>query len=420
MFAGSLSSMIGGGKKKRKNPAGSQGSTADVSPDSSSDPSYHDDADESSAPSSSQVSEGTAAKISSLYKAISVLKTLSKEKRASEMRKEKEQQRKKRKIEAAEAKVAAEKAEAERVAEEQRAEAERLEAEKKAKEEADLALKKAKEEAEMLEKKAKEDAEAAQRAAELAKQFVLHADTSAVNTSVFDDEPLRFTTHRNQLLPYPQKAHLDDHIPRSENGEIFNGNFVAIDKVLRARFPEDIESVVKKFSKRHKDDATGVITYTTTRTDVLRKRQAVLDTIDNELDSATTEGAKEFWTKARKMLEDKLYFIFGKNVDERPSLISVFEDDKQEEPFTKVFAFYERGGVVKGKKDEAVPIIAHAGELVVPKDVVPAVLKSHSWRDHVRNIAAERKISYKEAMKVAAGTYVKKKKVSFKADGEVE
>lgn len=417
MFAGDLSSMIRGGKKKASS---SQGSTADVVPDSPSDPTYHDDADESSNPSSSQVSEGTAAKISSLYKAISVLKTLSKEKRAAEMRKEKEQQRKKRKIEQAEAIEAKKKEEAERVAAEQKAEADRLEAERKAKEEAELALKKAKEEAEMLEKKAMEEAEAAKKTAEKAKQFVLHANTSVVNTSAFDDEPLRFTMHRNQLLPFPQRTHLDDHIPRSENGEIANGNFVAIDKVLRARFPEDIEGIVKKFSKRHKDEATGVITYTTTRADVLRKRQAVLDTIDNELDSATTEGAKEFWTKARKMLEDKLYYIFGKNVDERPSLISVFEDDKQEEPFTKVFAFYERGGIVKGKKDEAVPIIAHAGELVVPKDVVPAVLKSHSWRDHVRNIAAERKISYKEAMKVAAGTYVKKKKVSFKTDAERE
>jgi hypothetical protein len=68
---------------------------------------------------------------------------------------------------------------------------------------------------------------------------------------------------------------------------------------------------------------------------------------------------------------------------------------------------YLSGGIVKGKKGKAVPIVAHAGELVVPTEVVPKVLKSSAWIDHVKSVQKEQGISYKEAMKIAKGSYKK-------------
>jgi len=67
----------------------------------------------------------------------------------------------------------------------------------------------------------------------------------------------------------------------------------------------------------------------------------------------------------------------------------------------------KKGGMVKGKKGSPVPILAHAGELVVPAEVVPKVLRSSAWIDHVKSIQAKHKISYKDAMKMAKGTYKK-------------
>jgi hypothetical protein len=65
----------------------------------------------------------------------------------------------------------------------------------------------------------------------------------------------------------------------------------------------------------------------------------------------------------------------------------------------------KKGGMVKGKKGEAVPIVAHAGELVVPAHVVPSVLKSSAWIEHVMKVKKEHSVSYKEAMKIAKGSY---------------
>ena len=67
----------------------------------------------------------------------------------------------------------------------------------------------------------------------------------------------------------------------------------------------------------------------------------------------------------------------------------------------------KKGGIVKGMKGQAVPIVAHAGELVVPAEVVPKVLKSSAWIDHIKSVQKAQGISYKEAMKVAKGTYKK-------------
>jgi hypothetical protein len=65
----------------------------------------------------------------------------------------------------------------------------------------------------------------------------------------------------------------------------------------------------------------------------------------------------------------------------------------------------KKGGIVKGKKGQAVPIVAHGGELVVPEKAVAKVLKSSAWIDHVKAVQKKEGVSYKEAMKMAKGTY---------------
>jgi hypothetical protein len=65
---------------------------------------------------------------------------------------------------------------------------------------------------------------------------------------------------------------------------------------------------------------------------------------------------------------------------------------------------YKKGGIVK-KTGVAV---VHKGELVVPAEVVPKVLKSNAWLDHVRAVRAKHGGTMKDAMKIAKGTYRKK------------
>jgi len=67
----------------------------------------------------------------------------------------------------------------------------------------------------------------------------------------------------------------------------------------------------------------------------------------------------------------------------------------------------KHGGIVKGKKGQAVPIVAHAGELVVPVKAVDKVLKSSAWINHVKSVQKAQGVSYKEAMKMAKGSYKK-------------
>jgi len=81
----------------------------------------------------------------------------------------------------------------------------------------------------------------------------------------------------------------------------------------------------------------------------------------------------------------------------------------------------KKGGMIRGKKNQAVPIIAHEGELVVPKKVVPAVLHSSAWKNHIEEIARSKNITFAKAKEYALGnrTIVKKvkpKKKSYWSD----
>jgi hypothetical protein len=63
----------------------------------------------------------------------------------------------------------------------------------------------------------------------------------------------------------------------------------------------------------------------------------------------------------------------------------------------------KKGGIVKGKKGQAVPIIAHEGELVVPKQAVQSVIHTKAWKKHVEAIAKKEGISFAQAKKYALG-----------------
>jgi hypothetical protein len=81
----------------------------------------------------------------------------------------------------------------------------------------------------------------------------------------------------------------------------------------------------------------------------------------------------------------------------------------------------KKGGMIHGKKDQAVPIIAHEGELVVPKKVVPAILHSSAWKNHIEDIAKSKNLTFAQAKQYALGkrTIVKKvkpKKKSYMSD----
>lgn len=76
----------------------------------------------------------------------------------------------------------------------------------------------------------------------------------------------------------------------------------------------------------------------------------------------------------------------------------------------------KKGGIVKGKKNKPVPIIAHEGELVVPKKNVPAVLQSSAWKRHIEEIARKKKMTFAQAKQYALGNrmIVKKSKAKPK------
>jgi hypothetical protein len=81
----------------------------------------------------------------------------------------------------------------------------------------------------------------------------------------------------------------------------------------------------------------------------------------------------------------------------------------------------KKGGLIRGKKNQAVPIIAHEGELVVPKKTVPAVLHSSAWKNHIEEIARSKNLTFAAAKQYALGnrTIVKKvkpKKKSYWSD----
>jgi hypothetical protein len=74
----------------------------------------------------------------------------------------------------------------------------------------------------------------------------------------------------------------------------------------------------------------------------------------------------------------------------------------------------KKGGMIHGKKDQAVPIIAHEGELVVPKKVVPNILHSSAWKNHIEEIARSKKLTFAQAKQYALGNRMIVKKVKPK------
>lgn len=81
----------------------------------------------------------------------------------------------------------------------------------------------------------------------------------------------------------------------------------------------------------------------------------------------------------------------------------------------------KKGGIVRGKRNQPVPIIAHEGELVVPKKAVPAVIHSSAWKNHIEDIARSKNLTFAQAKQYALGkrTIVKKtkpKKKSYMSD----
>jgi hypothetical protein len=74
----------------------------------------------------------------------------------------------------------------------------------------------------------------------------------------------------------------------------------------------------------------------------------------------------------------------------------------------------KKGGLVRGKKNKAVPIIAHEGELVVPKKDVPAVLQSSAWKRHIQEIAKAKNMTFAQAKQYALGNRSIKKKTKPK------
>lgn len=67
----------------------------------------------------------------------------------------------------------------------------------------------------------------------------------------------------------------------------------------------------------------------------------------------------------------------------------------------------KKGGLVRGKRGAAVPIVAHGGELVVPQPMVAKVLRSSAWMKHVAEVSRKNGVSMKEAMKIAKGSYTR-------------
>jgi hypothetical protein len=74
----------------------------------------------------------------------------------------------------------------------------------------------------------------------------------------------------------------------------------------------------------------------------------------------------------------------------------------------------KKGGIVRGKKDKPVPIIAHEGELVVPKKNVPAILHSSAWKNHIEDIARSKNLTFSQAKEYALGNRMIVKKVKPK------
>ena len=277
-----------------------------------------------------------------------------KERKEEDARKEEEaKEQERRKAE----EVAAEKARLE--AEKTRLEEEHKEAERQRKEREEAQAK------EQEEKKAKDE--------QAAKQWTTKTLTGQVKKELLEPFPLQ-----GQRLPVPYIGESELPMEQYDN--------VVLD-VLALKLPEERQKLVHIFG--------------TQKDAVLKRRRVIYQRLQKYERDASTDAERAFVAAVRENVLTKLYNVYGKD---KP-FVSVFDDDDYEEEYQ----FFEQGGIVEGKKGEAVPIVAHAGELVVPVQAVPAVLKSGGWVAHVKAVAVDKGISYKDALKIAKGTYIKVK-----------
>ena len=134
-----------------------------------------------------------------------------------------------------------------------------------------------------------------------------------------------------------------------------------------------------------------------------------------------TQKETRMWDERQKAMEKRIKALdLAEHVPEHKEEEYEDEDDEDDEGGEGMQALgriagnmhlagggYKHGGIVKGKKGQAVPIVAHAGELVVPVKAVAKVLKSSAWIDHVKAVQKAHGISYKDAMTMAKGSYKK-------------
>ena len=67
--------------------------------------------------------------------------------------------------------------------------------------------------------------------------------------------------------------------------------------------------------------------------------------------------------------------------------------------------FFKNGGIVLGKLNAPVRIIAHQGEIIVPKDTAKDVLNSEAWHKHIKRIQLQFGGTFKKAQKMALKGY---------------
>lgn len=316
--------------------------------------------------------------VRSLRKAIELLKQTNRMRKSREERIRRRSEREERARQETE-RQEEEARQAEKVKEEERRRAEE-EAAEKARQDAEQARLEAEKQEADRERKEREDALAKEEADKKAKeeqaskQWTMTKTVGQVKKELLDPFPLN-----DKRLPVPYIGESELPMEQYDN--------VVLD-VLALKLPDDRQKLVHIFG--------------TQKDVVLKRRRVIYQRLQKYERDAADDEERAFVAAVRENVITKLYNVYGKDKPFR----SVFDDDDDEE---EEYQFFEQGGIVEGKKGEAVPIVAHAGELVVPVQAVPAVLKSGGWVAHVKAVAADKGISYKEALKVAKGTYVKAK-----------
>jgi hypothetical protein len=154
----------------------------------------------------------------------------------------------------------------------------------------------------------------------------------------------------------------------------------------------------------------------------------------HEIDPSIDLFDNEFWKKHySKRVISNIHRVDEEEDEEEDDIRTIHNplhiDEKDEDqsgfkvPTTEksCCTIMKKGGLVKGKRNKPVPIIAHEGELIVPKRNVPAVLHSSAWKNHIEDIARSKNLTFAEAKEYALGnrTIVKKvkpKKKSYMSD----